>query len=425
MCQSADDHTSAAAGSFTQSDLTSTIDEFISRRKAAWIGMRRHLHRHPEPSGEEFETSELIRAHLTQHNIQARISSRGVGIIAELPTGKNPESGPVIALRADIDAVRMTDRKLTEYASSVEGCAHACGHDVHTTVLLAASEILSALNRFHPLSIPSARFRLLFQAAEEICKGAQWMVDDGTLENVSAVLGFHVDPLLSVGKIGICYGVLTALVDEVLISVRGQGGHAARPHNTSDPIATASMLVSMLYQRLPRAMDSRDPFVFTIGQIHGGTASNVIPDHVEMNGTLRSVEASARMQVINTIRQTCKHFGELSGNTIAVEFRNPLGSVRNSEPVARAFERATGDALGEEAVVLLTRPSMGGEDFAVYLDHVPGAQVRLGCAGDSNWPLLHSPVFDVDEQVIAIGAHVVTRAALNFLQRTQEVEFQI
>ncbi len=406
-------------------NLTATIDDYASRHEAAWIDVRRRLHRHPEPSGKEFETSELIRAHLAQHNIQAQIADRGVGVIAEFPIGKDPDSGPVVALRADIDALRMFDRKTTEYASVIDGCAHACGHDVHTTVMLAASEVFAKLNPLHESTIPSARIRLIFQAAEESCQGAQWMVDDNAMDNVSAILGIHVDPLLPADRIGICYGALTAQVDEILISLQGQGGHAARPHDTTDPIAAAATLISILYQQLPRATDTREPSVFTIGQIHGGTAPNVIPDHVELNGTLRCIDPDVREDLIRTIRHTCMHFADMTGNTIAIEFRNPLGSVRNAESVAGAFETATRDALGDEAVVLLTKPSMGGEDFAVYLDHAPGAQIRLGCAGAADWPLLHSPIFDVDEKVIAVGARVVTRAVLKYLLQSQESEFQI
>lgn len=425
MHQSAASHNTSINESSGSTDLVVAIDEYAARHEAAWIDLRRRLHRHPEPSGEEFETSELVRAHLAQHSIQATIAPRSVGVIGEFSVGTPSNSAPVVALRADIDALRMTDRKSVEYASSVEGCAHACGHDVHTTVMLAASEMLSELQASHASSIPPARIRLVFQAAEEICKGAQWMVEDGAMENVAAILGIHVDPLLPVGQIGICYGSLTAQVDEVLISVRGQGGHSARPHDTTDPIASASALISFLYQHLPRTTDSREPAVFTIGQIHGGTAPNVIPDHVEMNGTLRTIEPDVRKHLIRTIRRTCEHFAEISGNAIGVEFRNPLGSVRNAQPVAQAFEGATRDVLGDDAAVLLTRPSMGGEDFAVYLDHAPGAQVRLGCAGSGDWPLLHSPVFDVDEGVIALGARVVTRAVLKYLDQGQAAEFQI
>ena len=425
MQQSADDPNPGSASGIDTSGVGNAIDEYVARHEAAWIDLRQRIHRHPEPSGEEFETSELIRAHLAQHNIEAHIAAREVGVVAELPIGADPQSGPVIALRADIDALRMSDLKSAEYASTVEGCAHACGHDVHTTIMLATAETFAELNPQHATKIPNARIRLVFQAAEEICKGAQWMVDDGAMQNVDTILGIHVDPLLPAGQVGICYGALTAQVDEVLISVKGQGGHSARPHDTTDPIAAAASLITLLYQRVPRTTDARDPTVFTIGQIHGGTASNVIPDHVDLNGTLRTVNPDGRIAVMRAIHETCDHFATMTGNSIVVEFRNPLGAVRNSESAASAFEQATRDALGDDAVVILTRPSMGGEDFAVYLDHVPGAQIRLGCAGKSDWPLLHSPVFDVDERVIAIGARVVSRAVLRCLNQHQQVEFQI
>ena len=406
-------------------DVSAAIDAYTARHEAAWIDLRRRIHRHPEPSGEESDTSELVRAHLAQHNIPAHIADRGVGVTAELLIGPNPENGPVIALRADIDALRMHDRKSVEYASTIDGCAHACGHDVHTTIMLAVSETLAKLNRLHEASIPSARIRLLFQAAEEICKGAQWMVDDGAMEGVDAILGIHVDPLITVGQIGVCYGPLTAHVDEVVIEIEGRGGHSARPHDTSDPVAAAAGLVTLLYQSIPRHIDARDPNVFTIGQIHGGTAPNVIPDQVRLNGTLRCVDVTVRNDIMGVIRSTCNHFGRLTGNQIEARFCNSLGSVRNAEAPARAFEDATRDALGGEAVEILTRPSMGGEDFAVYLDHAPGAQVRLGCAGGPDWPLLHSPVFDVDERVISIGTRVVTRAVLKLPEQDQTAEFQI
>ena len=411
MHHSAADHESGSPHS-AKSAVARAIDDYADRHAPAWIDTRRRLHRHPEPSGEEFETSELIRAHLTQHNIAARIAPRAVGVIGELEIGPPSKDAPVIALRADIDALRMLDRKSVEYASTVEGCAHACGHDVHTTIMLGVAEIFASLNTVVPEHLPSARIRFVFQAAEEICKGAQWMVDDGAMNGVSSILGVHVDPQLQCGQIGICYGMLTAQIDEIAITIRGTGGHSARPHDTSDPIATTAMLISLLYQRLPRSIDVRDPSVFTIGRIHGGTAANVIPDHVELNGSLRTTETEVRQTLRKEILHACEHVGMLTGNTIAVDFRNPLGGVRNASNEAAAFEQATRDTLGEDSIVLLTRPSMGGEDFAVYLDHSPGAQMRLGCASGPDWPLLHSPVFDVDERIIAIGARVVSRAVL-------------
>ena len=406
-------------------DFDSVIDAWASRRESAWIELRRHLHRHPEPSGEETATSELIRDHLMRQGIEARTGSRGVGVTADLCLGEAPHTGPLIALRADIDALRMSDRKNVPWASEVDGCAHACGHDVHTTVLLAAAELLHRIRGSSGVCLPPARIRLIFQAAEEICQGAQWMVDDGVMDGVDTILAIHVEPRLRAGQVGIRHGPLTAHVDELFIVLKGQGGHSARPHETSDPIAAAAGLVNLLYQHIPRMTDAREPVVLTIGQIHGGTAPNVIPDQVELGGTLRSICGRVRTEVMQKIRDCCDHVARLTGNRVDVEFRNPLGSVVNAVRPVQAFERAARRVLGDRSVVHLTAPSMGGEDFAVYLEHAPGAQVRLGCAATDHWPLLHSPVFDVDERVIAMGARLLVHAVLDLLGQDDPLEFQI
>ncbi len=390
------------------------IDRMADEKKAAWIENRRALHAHPEPSGQEHKTTAFICEQLSRLGIQPRIPQRGVGVIADLTIGSPSSDSPRIAVRADIDALRMQDRKSVSYASTCTGISHSCGHDAHTTVALAVAELLSGLpDRLPESEAPSARLRFIFQAAEETAEGAAWMVEDGALEDVSAILGLHVDPTIAVGKVGIRYGVLTAQVDEVLITVDGKGGHAARPQHTTDPLATAATLVSSLYQTIPRRTDALYPTVFTMGSIHGGTASNVIPDHIEISGTLRSTDRANRHAVMETIRRICDGLGAATGNAIDVVFRNPLGSVVNDVTVTSAYEASAIQVLGGENLVLIEKPSMGGEDFAVYLDHVRGSQFRLGCAGaKGDWPMLHSPVFDVDEKAIAIGARIITRAAL-------------
>ena len=390
------------------------LDRIAADRRSDWIAIRRYLHAHPEPSGEEIRTTQLIAERLVSLGIAPKIPERGVGVIAELKIGSPAADAPIIAIRADIDALRMHDRKSTEYASGCPGVAHACGHDAHTTVVLAAAELLTTLSSRLPESdVPSAHLRFIFQAAEETAQGANWMVEDGALHGVTAILGLHVDPTIPAGKVGIRYGVLTAQVDEVLIEVHGKGGHAARPQHTSDPIGTAAMLVSALYQSVPRRADSLTPMVFSVGSIHGGSASNVIPDLVEIAGTLRSTDRKTRDSVLSSIRQICMGIAAATGNTIDVTYGSPLGSVINDVTVMSAIEAAATQILGGENIVLIDRPSMGGEDFAVYVDHVRGAQFRLGCAGpEGDWPLLHSPVFDVDESAIPLGARIMARSAL-------------
>ncbi|MEZ6129399.1 MAG: amidohydrolase [Planctomycetaceae bacterium] len=394
--------------------LWQPIVHATAQRESAWIEFRRRLHRAPEPSGHERHTSQAICEQLKAAGIAATIPERGVGAVANFALGHATNDSPTIALRADIDALRMNDQKTTAYASQKPGLAHTCGHDVHTTIMCAAAELLNHLQSTVPgEKLPAINIRLLFQAAEESCQGALWMIEDGMLENVDCILGLHVEPQLPVGQIGICYGTLTAQVDEVHITLHGIGGHTARPHNTTDPIAAAAMLITTLHQMLPRTVDVRDASVFSFGTVSGGTASNVIPDRVQLSGTLRTTDRDSREKLMERIRLAVESVASLTGNEIALQFAKPLGSVRNSQRPTSAFELAGRQVLGDAGIVLLTRPSMGGEDFAMYLDHVPGSQIRLGCAGnDHNWPLLHSPVFDVDEATISIGARVVALTTL-------------
>lgn len=397
----------------------STIDDFVTAHESAWIAYRRERHCSPEPSGEETATSHSICQRLKSIGINAIIPDRGVGVVGDLLLGGATLEIPAIAVRADIDALRMPDRKEVDYSSINDGLAHACGHDVHTTIVLGVAEVLTQLN-CSGITLPPARVRFLFQSAEETGEGAHWMINDGMLAGVNSILGLHVEPNLLAGQIGIRYGVFTAGVDEVFIKVRGQGGHTARPHSTTDPIHTATTLISNLYQWLPRQVDVREPSVFTVGQIHGGSAPNVIPDEVEIVGTLRTTDPSIRAKLVDQIEFICQQLGTLTGNEITVKFQHSLGSVINARPETSAFEKAARESVGSDAVVVLDQPSMGGEDFAVYMSQCTGSQIRLGCATSIPWPHLHSPVFDVDERCIAVGIRVISRAVLNLAndQRT-------
>ena len=396
----------------TGRSLQSAIDAFASEHQAAWIAYRRERHCSPEASGEETETSHSVCERLKSLGISAFIPDRGVGVVGDLLFGNATAETPAIAIRADIDALRMSDRKDVGYASIKDGLAHACGHDVHTTIVLAVAEVLTHLKQAESAEVPSARIRFLFQAAEETCDGATWMIEDGMLSGVRSILGVHVEPNLLVGQIGLRYGVFTAQVDEVFITVSGKGGHAARPHSTTDPIQAAAMLTSNLFQMLPRSIDVRDASVFSICQIHGGHASNVIPDEVNIAGTLRTTDTAGRAQLMQRINDISQSIAIVTGNTIDVEFRHPLGSVINSAPETSALEISARQVVDNDDVVLLDRPSMGGEDFAMYLDHCTGSQMRLGCATSQPWPHLHSPDFDIDESAIAFGVRVLARATL-------------
>jgi amidohydrolase len=390
------------------------LDRLADEGLSTWTADRQYLHAHPELSGREVRTTAWIRQRLEKLGLNVHTTRQQLGCFADLTIGQPPDTAPLIALRADIDALPMQDRKSAEYASTCSGITHACGHDVHTTVVLATAELLVQLAaRLPEADVPGVRLRLIFQPAEETAAGAAWMVEAGALQGVSCILGLHVDPTLPAGRVGIRYGVLTACVDEVSIVVQGRGGHAARPQHTTDPLLTAAQLVTTLYQMVPRNADALRPTVFTIGTIHGGTVSNVIPDEVRLDGTLRTTSTTVRSRIMDTMQSICRGLAEASGNHIQLRFLSPLGSVFNHTLPSSAYEMSARQVVGEDNVVIIDKPSMGGEDFAVYLEHVPGAQFRLGCAGEAaEWPLLHSPFFDVHEQTLHYGLRIIARTAL-------------
>jgi amidohydrolase len=398
------------------SRVAARCDAEIASIETTLIKLRRSLHAHPEPSGEEVETSQCIARTLDEAGIPGTICRDGLGVVANLTVGSPSNDAPLIAIRGDIDALRMPDEKTVEYSSQVPNVAHACGHDVHTSVLIGAALAASrvTVDEAEKESVPGWCLRFLFQPAEETSQGADWLVEQGVMDGVDAILGLHVDPERAVGTVGIRYGVLTANCDEVVMIVGGHGGHAARPHHTHDPIAAAAHLVSTLYEFLPRSVDARSASVFTVGKIEGGYAPNVIPESVELHGTLRTIDMTSRESLQQRIREICSGVEQTSGARVQVRFEHPLESVDNHPRIAAALEEVSLAVVGRDNIDLIDQPSMGGEDFSVYLDHAPGALLRLGCADPaSDSPaFLHSPLFDVDERVIALGSRVLLRTAL-------------
>ena len=400
------------------------FDEAAERLADDVIGFRRHLHAHPEPSGEEVETTLFVQECLRTVGIESRRCSsdegREVGVVADVNVGHPDDATPRIAIRCDLDALRMPDQKQVEYRSQNDGVAHACGHDAHTAILLGTACASAQLNGAAPLDASGLRLRLLFQPAEETSVGARWLINNGAMEGVDCVLGLHVDPERPVGEVGVRYGVLTANCDEITITVRGHGGHSARPHHTLDPIAAASQLIQTLYSQLPRSIDSRDASVFSIGRIAGGYAPNVIPESVELQGSLRSTAGDARETLKRRIQEISEGVADCCGVSIELSFAEPLKAVHNDHRIASALEAAARRVLGDGGVKHIDRPSLGGEDFSAYLDHAPGALLRLGCAvPETQAPFLHSPMFDLDERCLGIGMRVMFRAAV-LLSRVPE-----
>jgi amidohydrolase len=408
------------------------LDRQIGDLEARLIEIRRYLHAHPEPSREEWETSKFLAGQLSEAGLDARLCRDGLGVIAEAVLGRPPQDGPIVAIRADIDALRIQDTKTTSYASTRPGLSHACGHDAHATMVLGAALCAAGCQLDEPAatgngnpprgdSCPGVRLRFLFQPAEETSDGARWLVEQGAVDGCAAILGIHVDPERPVGTVGVRHGTMTANCDEVEIFVEGKGGHSARPHHTLDPIAAAASLVSSLYQFLPRSVDARSPAVFTVGRIAGGTLPNVIPERVEIRGSLRTLDPRTREILKERIEAIVHGVKESSRTSIQLKFLTPIDAVHNDPVVTEALEQAALRVLGTEGVQPITEPSMGGEDFSGYLTRVPGALLRLGCAPPGfAAPFLHAPDFDIDERALALGTRILLRAALLLAMPTPE-----
>jgi amidohydrolase len=392
-------------------DWQTQLDSAIARILDRMVALRRHLHQWPEPSGQELETSLYLYQILSEGAFDVRMGPDGRGVIADLPSVDDP-SAPLIALRGDIDALRIQDQKEAPYRSCVPGVMHACGHDAHTSILWGAVTALRQLEKSGDLPWP-VRYRAVFQPAEETCVGAKEMIRAGVLDDVSAIVAVHVDPSRRVGTVGVRRGVLTANCVGMRMRIIGKGGHTARPHEASDPITAAAQLINSLYLFMPRVVDSQDAVVLGIGQIHSGDNPNVIPERLELKGTLRTLDQRVHKESVQHIRRLAHGVAQTTDTQIDVQFEQTSGAVRNDEQVISVFEQAATNVLGPDGIQTIPRASMGSEDFAHYLDHVPGAMLRLGCASAraGNSPL-HTPTFDVDEKALAIGARIVSRAAV-------------
>jgi amidohydrolase len=333
-----------------------------------------------------------------------RMGPEGCGVVVE---SRGAKAARRIAVRADIDALRIQDQKQVPYRSTVREVMHACGHDAHTATVFGAVSALDQLERSGALPWP-VTWRAIYQPAEETSDGARSMVRAGALEGVDAILALHVDPTRRAGTIGVRPRVLTASCDTMRIVVKGRGGHAARPHESIDPIAAAAQLIGTLYQYVPRATDSQDAVVVSFGQIHGGQNFNVIPEQVVLEGTVRTLDRGIREKTIEHIHQLADGMQKVTGTSVEVNFEHGSPSVYNDEGLTQLVSDVAARQLGTENVVPLARPSMGSEDFAEYLEHVPGTMFRLGAAGDdAPWSGLHTPLFDIDERCLAVGAKIL------------------
>ncbi len=392
-----------------QMNWTEAIDESVDRYFDQLVSLRRHLHALPEPSGEETQTSFYLYTMLGDHGLRVSLGPNGCGVVADLG-GENDETARV-AIRGDIDALRIHDEKEVVYRSQCDGVMHACGHDVHSAI---AAGTMIVLQKLADKALPwPVALRGILQPAEETCQGASELIDAGVLENVDSIFSIHVDPTLQVGRVGLREGVLTASCDELLITIRGTGGHGARPHLAKDPIGAAADLIHALYLHIPRVTDSQEAVVLSIGQIHGGDNFNVIPNKVVLAGSLRTLDTSVRDTAVEHLMRIARSIGELTETKITIEFGISAPPVVNHPLQTQTLRSICETILGPTSVHEIPRPSMGSEDFAFYVQQVPGCMVRLGCVADSmSGHGLHTPLFDVDEEVIRIGVRIIARAVV-------------
>ncbi|MEB3293512.1 MAG: M20 family metallopeptidase [Synechococcales bacterium] len=385
------------------------IQAIASKLAPRLIEIRRHLHSHPELSGQEHQTAAYVAGVLSSSGLQVREGVGRVGVVGTLRG--NGQSPRLLAIRADMDALPIQERTEIEFASRNPGIMHACGHDIHTTVGLGTAMVLAELG-----DLPG-NIRFLFQPAEEIAQGAEWMVKDGAMDAVDNILSLHVFPSIPAGKIGIRYGALTAAADDLEITIVGESGHGARPHEAIDAIWIAAQVVTALQQAIARTQNPLRPVVLTFGQISGGHAPNIIADQVRLLGTVRSLHPDTHEQLPSWIEQIVTNVCSAYGAKYHLNYRRGVPSVQNDAGLTDLLAAATEEALGSQAMQLIHEPSLGAEDFAVYLRSAPGAMFRLGVgfADRINHPL-HHPQFEADEQSILAGVVTMATAAYRYWQ---------
>ncbi|BDD74375.1 M20 family metallopeptidase [Streptomyces violaceoruber] len=382
--------------------------------RAELVAFRRDLHMHPELGNQEFRTTAAIKERLERAGLKPRVLPIGTGLVCDIGTDSGQWSGGprMLALRADIDALPIPDTKSEcAYRSQVPDRAHACGHDVHTTVVLGTGLVLAALHEQGLLPRP---VRLVFQPAEEVLPGgAADAIEGGALDGVRRILAVHCDPRVDAGRIGLRVGPITSACDRLEIALNGPGGHTARPHLTTDLVTAAARVVTDVPPLVARRVDSRSGLALTWGRIESGHAPNVIPQHAELAGTVRCLDLDAWRQAPDLVMGAIDEIADLYRAKSEITYVRGVPPVVNEVTSTELLQAAMVARRGTDAVES-TEQSLGGEDFSWYLEHVPGAMARLGVRppGERTVRDLHQGDFDVDEHAITVGVEMFTAAAL-------------
>ncbi len=382
----------------------------VRKQYPTQVKWRRHLHQYPEIANQEVKTTAFLKSELKQLGLKILRLGMKTGVLAEL---KGKRSGPTVAIRSDMDALPVTEETGLPFASRINGRMHACGHDLHMATVLGAAAALVELKEKPPGNV-----RFIFQPAEEEPPGgAVFMIEHGALENVDTVFGLHCDPHLPTGTVGLCDGSMMAMVSDFDLVIRGRGGHASRPQSAVDAIVTAAAVVEAIQKIVSRETDPAAPVVITVGRIEGGTARNVIADRVTLVCTARSLATRVGKKVVALIRRTVGGVCRAHGATFEMIEQLAYPILVNDAHTNRLYRSVFGDMFGPKKV-RQAEPILGGEDFAYYLQKVPGAMFRLGVGNrkigaDKPW---HSSDFIADEEAMFYGTSLLVGSTLRFLE---------
>lgn len=376
--------------------------------KDTLIDLRRSIHQHPELGFRETETARLVAQTLTSLGIKVDTEVGKTGVVGHLG-----EQGPTVAIRADMDALPIQEKNDSPYVSQVPGVMHACGHDAHTAMALGAAMLLSGAEL-------RGQVRFLFQPSEEASdeegkSGAVRMVDDGAMEDVDAILALHVEPRLETGQMKVAGGPICAASDSFKATIVGTGCHGAYPHLGIDPIFISAQVISGIQGIVSRHLDPTKPAVVTVGSIHGGSTSNVIPSEVHLRGTIRSLDEELRRKMWVELRAAFEVSRALGGD-FKLEIDEGYPVLANDEEMAELIRQVATDLLGIDNVHI-EEPEMGAEDFSILVSEAPGASFSLGVGyKESEKTLrLHSPDFDIDEKALPVGAAILAETARRYL----------
>jgi amidohydrolase len=383
------------------------LDSWLDRHEADLSAVRRRLHAHPELSGTERATSALLVERLRRAGLSSRVLPSGTGLVCDVGSGPR-----MVALRADLDALPLLDTKQVPYRSTAPGVCHACGHDAHAAIVLGVGLVLA---RAAKAGVLPGRVRLIFQPAEEtVPGGALDVIAAGALRDVERIFAVHCDPRLDTGRIGLRVGPITAACDAVEVRLAGPGGHTARPHLTVDLVYALGKVITEVPGLLARRADPRDGMSLIWGAVEAGVAGNTIPQRGALRGTVRMLRREAWDDADGLIRRLIAEVLAPTGAEAEVLYRRGVPPVVNEASSVAMLRAAAAAAAGPDAPDD-TEQSLGGEDFAWYLDDVPGAMARLGVrdpADTGPYLDLHQPTFDIDERALAVGVRLLTHAAV-------------